>query len=104
MGVLGIPDLVHVTLTEFAYDVTRVCRAGDLALLVDADHGYGNALNVRRTVEELETAGICAMSMEDTVLPRPYGSSGKPILRSIEEGIGKNEGRRWPTRRQSGRS
>ena len=52
-------------------------------------HGYGNALNVRRTVEELETAGICAMSIEDTVLPRPYGPSGKPILSSVEEGVGK---------------
>src|SRR5262249_47860563 len=60
-----------------------------LALLVDADHGYGNALNVRRTVEELETAGICAMSIEDTVLPRPYGPNGKPSLSSVEEGVGK---------------
>jgi oxaloacetate decarboxylase len=60
-----------------------------LALLVDADHGYGNALNVRRTVEELETAGVCGLSIEDTVLPRPYGSGGKPTLNSVEEGIGK---------------
>ena len=46
-------------------------------------------MNVRRTVEELETAGICAMSIEDTVLPRPYGPSGKPTLIPVEEGIGK---------------
>jgi oxaloacetate decarboxylase len=76
-------------LTEFADQANRICRAGNLALLVDADHGYGNALNVRRTVEELETAGICAMSIEDTVLPRPYGSDGKPRLSSVEEGVGK---------------
>jgi carboxyvinyl-carboxyphosphonate phosphorylmutase len=76
-------------LTEFAGQANRICRAGNLALLVDADHGYGNALNVRRTVEELETAGICAMSIEDTVLPRPYGASGKPSLSSIDEGVGK---------------
>jgi len=44
---------------------------------------------VRRTVEELETAGICAMSIEDTVLPRPYGANGKPSLNSVEEGVGK---------------
>src|SRR5207247_3613282 len=74
---------------EFAAQANRVCRAGNLCLLVDADHGYGNALNVRRTVEELETAGICAMSIEDTVLPRPYGPSGKPTLIPVEEGIGK---------------
>ena len=89
MAVLGAPDLVVLTLSEFAAQAYRICRAGNLALLVDADHGYGNALNVRRTVEELETAGICAMSIEDTVLPRPYGPSGKPILSSVEEGVGK---------------
>jgi carboxyvinyl-carboxyphosphonate phosphorylmutase len=89
MAVLGAPDLVVLTLAEFAAQAYRICRAGNLALLVDADHGYGNALNVRRTVEELETAGICAMSIEDTVLPRPYGPSGKPTLIPIEEGVGK---------------
>src|SRR6266403_5097605 len=89
MSVLGAPDLVVLTLTEFAGQAYRICRAGNLALLVDADHGYGNALNVRRTVEELETAGICAMSIEDTVLPRPYGANGKPSLSSVEEGVGK---------------
>ena len=89
MSVLGAPDLVVLTLTEFAAQAYRICRAGNLALLCDADHGYGNALNVRRTVEELETAGICAMSIEDTVLPRPHGLSGKPTLISVEEGIGK---------------
>jgi carboxyvinyl-carboxyphosphonate phosphorylmutase len=89
MAVLGAPDLVVLTLTEFAAQANRVCRAGNLCLLVDADHGYGNALNVRRTVEELETAGVCAMSIEDTVLPRAYGPSGKPTLIPVEEGIGK---------------
>ena len=89
MSVLGAPDLVVLTLTEFAAQANRICRAGNLALLVDADHGYGNALNVRRTVEELETAGICPMSIEDTVLPRPYGPNGKPSLSSVEEGVGK---------------
>src|SRR5580693_2700132 len=89
MSVLGAPDIVVLTLTEFAAQAYRICRAGNLALLVDADHGYGNALNVRRTVEELEIAGICAMSIEDTVLPRPYGPNGKPTLIPVEEGIGK---------------
>jgi oxaloacetate decarboxylase len=89
MSVLGAPDLVVLTLTEFASQANRICRAGNLALLVDADHGYGNALNVRRTVEELETAGICAMSIEDTVLPRPYGPNGKPSLSTVDEGVGK---------------
>src|ERR671918_76328 len=89
MAVLGAPDLVVLTLSEFAAQAYRICRAGNLCLLVDADHGYGNALNVRRTVEELETSGVCAMSIEDTVLPRPYGPSGKPTLIPVDEGVGK---------------
>ena len=67
----------------------RICRAGNLAILVDADHGYGNALNVMRTVEELETVGVCAASIEDTELPQPFGSVGTPRMLSIEEGAGK---------------
>jgi carboxyvinyl-carboxyphosphonate phosphorylmutase len=89
MSVLGAPDLIVLTLTEFAGQAYRICRAGNLALLVDSDHGYGNALNVKRTVEELETAGVAALTIEDTVLPRPFGSSGKPSLISVEEGVGK---------------
>ncbi len=89
MSVLGAPDLVVLTLTEFASQANRICRAGNLALLVDADHGYGNALNVRRTVEELETAGICAMSIEDTVLPRPYGPERQAELDPGRGGVGK---------------
>jgi carboxyvinyl-carboxyphosphonate phosphorylmutase len=89
MTVLGAPDLIVLTLTEFAEQVHRICRAGNLPLLCDADHGYGNALNVMRTVEELETAGVAGLSIEDTALPTPYGSNGKPRLISIEEGVGK---------------
>jgi carboxyvinyl-carboxyphosphonate phosphorylmutase len=89
MTVLGAPDLIVLTLTEFAQQAYRICRAGELPLLCDADHGYGNALNVMRTVEELETAGVAGLSIEDTELPLGYGGNGKPRLISIEEGVGK---------------
>ncbi len=89
MSVLGAPDLIVLTLTEFAGQAYRICRAGNLALLVDSDHGYGNALNVKRTVEELESAGVAALTIEDTVLPRPFGPSGTPSMISVEEGVGK---------------
>ena len=89
LAVLGAPDLIVLTLSEFADQAYRICRAGNLALLVDSDHGYGNALNVKRTVEELETAGVAALTIEDTLLPRPYGPSDKASLISIEEGVGK---------------
>jgi carboxyvinyl-carboxyphosphonate phosphorylmutase len=86
--VLGVPDIVLLTLTEFAQQAYRINRAGSLPLLVDADHGYGNALNVKRTVEELETAGVAALTIEDTLLPTPYGSTA-PSLIPIAEGVGK---------------
>jgi len=89
LSVLGAPDLITLTLTEFAAQAYRICRAGNLALMVDADHGYGNALNVKRTVEELETAGVSIMTIEDTVLPQAFGTLGTTQLISVEEGIGK---------------
>src|SRR5262249_36088921 len=89
LTVLGAPDLIVLTLSEFADQAHRIGRAAELPLLVDAAHGYGNALNVLRTVEELETAGVAALSIEDTELPRGLGSSNAPELLSLEEGIGK---------------
>jgi carboxyvinyl-carboxyphosphonate phosphorylmutase len=89
LAVLGAPDLIVLTLTEFADQAGRICRAGNLPLLCDADHGYGNALNVMRTVEELETAGVAGLSIEDTDLPVPFGTEGKQRLLSLEEGVGK---------------
>ncbi len=88
LTVLGAPDLIVLTLTEFAAQAYRINRAGNLPLLVDADHGYGNALNAKRTVEELETAGVAALTIEDTVLPRPYGD-GRTKLVATEEAVGK---------------
>ena len=86
--VLGVPDVIVMTLTEFAAQAYRINRAGNLPLMVDADHGYGNALNVMRTVQELETAGVAGLSIEDTNLPRPFNEP-KPVLLSVGEGIGK---------------
>ena len=88
LAVLGAPDIVVLTLSEFAGLALRINRATRMPLLVDADHGYGNALNVKRTVEELETAGVSALTIEDTELPMAYGQSG-PRLISIAEGVGK---------------
>jgi len=88
LTVLGAPDLILITLTEFAAQAYRINRAASFPLLVDADHGYGNALNVMRTVDELETAGVAALTIEDTVLPRPFGPEGGGLT-SIEEGVGK---------------
>ena len=89
LTVLGAPDLITLTLSEFADQAHRIGRGAELPIMCDADHGYGNALNVMRTVEELETAGVSGLSIEDTLLPRPFGASDKPELLPIAEGVGK---------------
>jgi len=86
--VLGAPDKMVLTLTELAEQARRICRASSIPLIVDADHGFGNALNVRRTVEELETAGVAGLTIEDTELPQCFGKSPKSLI-SVEETIGK---------------
>lgn len=87
---LAAPDLIVLTLTEMADQIRRIMRASDLSLLIDADHGYGNALSVMRTVQELEHAGASAISIEDTVLPTPFGRVGQPDeLISTGEMVGK---------------
>ena len=87
--VLGAPDIVLLTATELVEQARRICRTDTVNLMVDADHGYGNALNVARTVQELQAAGVAAACIEDSVLPRPYGPSDTQGLISIEEGIKK---------------
>jgi carboxyvinyl-carboxyphosphonate phosphorylmutase len=86
--VLGDPDVALITLTELAEQMRRMSRAASLPVLVDADHGYGNALNVRRTVEELEIAGAAGLTIEDTLLPQPFAQAGTQLI-SLEEGVGK---------------
>jgi oxaloacetate decarboxylase len=88
LTVLGAPDLIVMTLTEFAAQCLRINRGAEIPLMVDADHGYGNALSVMRTVQELETAGVSGMSIEDTELPQPYGEAKQRLL-PLEEGVGK---------------
>ncbi|HEY5964708.1 MAG TPA: isocitrate lyase/PEP mutase family protein [Xanthobacteraceae bacterium] len=87
-SVIAAPDICVLTLTEFAQQAYRINRAGSLPLCVDADHGYGNAMSVKRTVEELETAGVSALTIEDTLLPTAFGGEEGQLL-SIEEGVGK---------------
>jgi len=88
LAVLGDPDVTLITLTELAEQMRRMSRAAALPVLVDADHGYGNALNVRRTVQELEIAGAAGLTIEDTLLPQAFGQTGTQLI-SIEEGVGK---------------
>jgi oxaloacetate decarboxylase len=88
LAVLGDPDIALITLTELCEQMRRMSRAAALPVLVDADHGYGNALNARRTVQELEAAGAAGLTIEDTLLPQAFGQA-KTQLISLDEGVGK---------------
>ncbi|MBI4311166.1 MAG: isocitrate lyase/phosphoenolpyruvate mutase family protein [Chloroflexi bacterium] len=87
--VVGAPDLVVLTLTEFADLIHRITRYSEVSLMVDADHGYGNALSVMRTVEEVEAAGAAALTIEDTLLPEPFRKQPGQEMLSIEEMTGR---------------
>jgi carboxyvinyl-carboxyphosphonate phosphorylmutase len=88
LQVLGAPDLSLITLDEFAEQASRVGRASQIPVIADADHGYGNALNVMRTVTELQKAGVAALTLEDTLLPKQYGTQ-KGTLIDLEEASAK---------------
>ncbi|MGE0801238.1 MAG: oxaloacetate decarboxylase [Lautropia sp.] len=88
-AVLAAPDVVLLTLTELVEQVRRAVRVSAVPLLVDADHGYGNALNVMRTISELAHAGAAAAMIEDTLLPAAFGPGREPKLLSFEESVAK---------------
>lgn len=82
---LGEPDFGYLTQTEMADTARRVCRLTDKPLLVDADTGYGNALNTIRTVELYQNAGAAGMFLEDQVWPKRCGHmAGKRVVERSE--------------------
>jgi methylisocitrate lyase len=84
-SMLGLPDLGIITLEELCFFTRALYRATSLPLLVDADTGYGEALNVMRTVRELEQAGAAAVQIEDQVLPKKCGHLNDKKLATPEE-------------------
>lgn len=88
---LGIPDIALGTLTEFVENAARITSVVDLPLICDADTGFGNALNVIRTVQAYERAGVAGIHIEDQESPKRCGHlDGKRIV-AIEEMEGKIE-------------
>ena len=82
---LGVPDLGLTTMQEVVVEVNRICDAVDVPVIADADAGYGNALNVHRTVRELERAGVAAIQLEDQVDPKRCGHfEGKQVIDDAE--------------------
>jgi 2-methylisocitrate lyase-like PEP mutase family enzyme len=91
-SLLGRPDVGLIDLTLIASHAHRVAACVDIPLICDADTGYGNAVNVRRTIEEFEAAGIAAIHLEDQVAPKRCGHlpGSRPVV-TMEEHIGKIE-------------
>jgi 2-methylisocitrate lyase-like PEP mutase family enzyme len=86
---LGSPDIGLVSMSEVADTIMHIRERVDTALVVDADTGYGNALNVQRTVRLFERAGANAIQLEDQVLPKRCGHLGDKALVSMQEMVGK---------------
>ncbi|WP_176960429.1 oxaloacetate decarboxylase [Ensifer sp. YR511] len=87
--VLGMPDAGLITQTEVVENARRVCNAVKIPVIVDCDTGFGNAINVRRTVRDIIQAGAAGLFFEDQVAPKRCGFvKGKELI-SLEEAVGK---------------
>ncbi len=88
-GQLGLPDLGFITMTEMVLNAGRIADAVEIPLIADADTGYGNPINVIRTVREYEKAGVAAIHIEDQTWPKRCGHmAGKSVI-EVKEMVGK---------------
>src|SRR4029078_12017855 len=86
---LGLPDVGLVTLTEFVDYARAVTAASNLPVISDADTGFGEALNVERTVHQFEAACLAAIHLEDQILPKRCGHLSGKMLVSKDEMVSK---------------
>ena len=87
---LGVPDLVLYNLSDAVDHCRRITRMADVSLMVDGEDGFGNAVNILRTVRELEAAGVAAIEIEDTIAPVRFNAPD-PGLHITAEQVGKLE-------------
>ena len=87
---LGVPDGVLSNMSDVVDHCRRITRITDVSLMVDAEDGFGNAVNVVRTVREMEAAGVAGIEIEDNFVPRRFNVAD-PGLVSTEEQVGKLE-------------
>jgi carboxyvinyl-carboxyphosphonate phosphorylmutase len=84
-SLLGCPDIGLLSFTEMVDNARRIVQAVDVPVIADADTGYGNPINVIRTVHEYETAGVSAIHIEDQVAPKRCGHmEGKQVIEADE--------------------
>jgi 2-methylisocitrate lyase-like PEP mutase family enzyme len=85
----GFPDMGLMTMLEITHWVGLVCDAVSIPVIADADSGYGNAINVIRTIREFEKTGVSAIHLEDQVAPKKCGHYEGKQLVPVEEMVGK---------------
>ncbi len=85
---LGVPDIVMTNMSDLVDHCRRITRIADVSLMLDGGDGFGNAVNVMRTVRELEAAGVSAIEIEDNIPPTRFNGED-PGLYSKEEQLGK---------------
>ena len=89
LTLMGLPDLGFITQGDMVANARHIVRSVSLPVVVDADTGYGNAINVIRTVEDFEAAGVAVIHIEDQVNPKRCGHVAGKMVISIEEAAGK---------------
>ena len=87
---LGVPDIVLYNLSDAVDHCRRITRMAEVSLMVDGEDGFGNAVNVMRTVRELEAAGVSAIEIEDNIAPERFNAPD-PGLHATAEQVGKLE-------------
>lgn len=90
-SMLGVPDVGLTTEVEQVAHAAALASCVDMPFLIDADTGYGNELNVRRTIRDLERAGLYGAHFEDQITPKRCGAMGGVALESIEIAVSKIE-------------
>jgi methylisocitrate lyase len=86
---LGLPDLGVITLSEVVEEVDRIRNVTEVPLIVDVDTGFGETVNVQRTVKQLERAGAAAVHIEDQVFPKRCGHLDGKMIVSVDEMVKK---------------
>ncbi len=89
LALLGLPDVGLMTETEMVTHARYVANAVNIPVLMDADTGYGNAINVIRTVQDFEAAGVAGIHIEDQITPKRCGHIAGKMLIPIDEAVGK---------------
>jgi oxaloacetate decarboxylase len=87
---LGVPDMVLANMSDLVDHCRRITRIADVSLMVDGEDGFGNAVNVVRTVRELEAAGVAAIEIEDNIAPVQFNGADRGLVSQAEQ-VGKLE-------------